>query len=608
VVDSRVSSRDGERVWDRSERQPNVEGNPLLRTPQREAYAALATAAAAQPDDRELGVVLPVGCGKSGLISITPFAFQARRVLVVAPNVRIAQQLYADVNPTRDDMFYRLVRVLDGGPFPEPAEIRGRTTNRADLEEAEVVVTNIQQLQGDENRWLQALPRDFFDLILFDEAHHNVAESWEVLRQAFPDARIVNYSATPTRADGRLMAGRIVYAYPVAEAIRQGYIKSLKAIVLNPRTLRYVRREGGQEIEVPLEEVIRLGEVDADFRRSIVTSTETLNTIVDASIRELERIRATTGDRRHKIIASALNYEHCIQIVQAYEARGRRAAYVHSREGAANERVYRRLENDELDVIVQVRKLGEGFDHPYLSVAAVFSIFRELSPFIQFVGRIMRAIVPNDPANPRNQGTVVYHAGGNVTGRWEDFRQFSGADQEYFQQLLPMEGLEFADANELEVQPPVRLGERYEVRGQARVVLEELPLLQDDELRRAFELLQSRGITAEDYRRAEELRPVATTRLGERQALRAGLDARIRNEVGRVLRQRGVNVEGRDLDRQRLGRSNFVVLKAAIDRRVNASVGMQEGERSEFSRAQLDEINANYARLVEEATQEVFSG
>jgi hypothetical protein len=50
-------------------------------------------------DDRELGVVLPVGCGKSGLIAITPFAFRARRVLVVAPNVRIAQQLYADVNP-----------------------------------------------------------------------------------------------------------------------------------------------------------------------------------------------------------------------------------------------------------------------------------------------------------------------------------------------------------------------------------------------------------------------------------------------------------------------------------------------------------------------------
>ena len=467
-------------------------------------------------------------------------------------------------------------------------------------------MTNIHQLQGDENRWLQTLPRDFFDLILFDEAHHNVAESWEVLRQAFPDARIVNYSATPTRADGRLMAGRIVYAYPVAEAIRQGYIKSLKAVVLNPRTLRYVRREGDQEIEVTLDEVIRLGEEEADFRRSIVTSAETLNTIVDASIRELERIRAATGDGRHKIIASALNYQHCLQIVAAYQARGRRAGYVHSREGRANERVYQQLENNELDVIVQVRKLGEGFDHPYLSVAAVFSIFRELSPFVQFVGRIMRAIAPNDPTNPLNQGTVVYHAGGNIAGRWQDFRDFSGADVEYFQQLLPVEGLDFGDANELELPPPLRPG--YEVRGQDGVVLDELPLLRDDQLRRAFETLRAAGVTAEDYRRAEELRPIATTRVGERQAARTELDARIKNEVGRVLGQRGVSFEGRHLDRQRLGRSNFVVLKAAIDRRVNASVGRSERERSEFTRAQLDQIDANFNRLIEEAVREVFPG
>src|SRR5687767_11019842 len=149
---------------------PIIEGNAALRTPQREAYAALAQQATA--DERELGVVLPVGCGKSGLLAITPFAFKARRVLVVAPNVKIANQLYGDVNPTREEMFYRRTRVLHAGPFPEPAEIRGRTTNRVDLEEADVVVTNIQQLQGDGNRWLSNLPRDFFDLILFDEAHH----------------------------------------------------------------------------------------------------------------------------------------------------------------------------------------------------------------------------------------------------------------------------------------------------------------------------------------------------------------------------------------------------------------------------------------------------
>jgi hypothetical protein len=119
------------------------------------------------------------------------------------------------------------------------------------------------------------------------------------------------------------MAGRVIYSYPIFRAIQEGYVKRLKAVQLNPRTLRYVRREDDQEIEVSLDEVRRLGEDDADFRRSIVTSQETLNTIVDASIRELDRLRTATGDNRLKIIASALNYRHCQQIVEAYRARGR---------------------------------------------------------------------------------------------------------------------------------------------------------------------------------------------------------------------------------------------------------------------------------------------
>jgi superfamily II DNA or RNA helicase len=60
------------------------------------------------------------------------------------------------------------------------------------------VVTNIQQLQrgGNDNRWLADLPEDYFDLILFDEGHHNVADSWEVLRQKFPAARIVSFHSS----------------------------------------------------------------------------------------------------------------------------------------------------------------------------------------------------------------------------------------------------------------------------------------------------------------------------------------------------------------------------------------------------------------------------
>lgn len=593
-------------------REPSILKNGQLRTPQREAYAELIKfACESDGQEREIGIVLPVGCGKSGCITLTPFAFKAMRTLVIAPGIHIAEQLHDDFDPTRPDMFYIKCDVLQGGPYPEPVEIRGTTTNSGDLEEADVVLTNIQQLQGTENRWLESLPDNFFDLILFDEGHHNVAASWDVLRARFPQARIVSFSATPTRADGQLMVGRILYSYPIFRAIQEGYIKRLKAVVLNPRTLRYVRREDGQEIEVSLEEVRQLGEQDADFRRSIVTSTETLNTITDASIRELQKLRTATGDNRLKIIASALNFEHCRQIVEAYRARGQRADYVHSREDStANDRVMQKLENHQLDVIVQVRKLGEGFDHPCLAVAAVFSIFRNLSPFVQFVGRIMRVIEHNAPGHPLNNGVVVFHAGANIARRWEDFQQYSEADREYFDHLLPMEGLDFASGDELQIDPLSFTGrpDRFDVRSQTEVHLEEIPLIQDPEALAALKVLQDKGYTSAQVKQAyEELQPVPVTKVRQRQAMRESLDMRVRTEAARILHERKINPEGHDLDRQRLDRTNLIVMKAAIDRHVNAAVGRKTGERSDFTRPQLDQIDMDFAAIVELAVREVIN-
>ncbi|MCX6021145.1 MAG: DEAD/DEAH box helicase family protein [Chloroflexi bacterium] len=571
-------------------RRPNVSGNPYVRTPQREAYDELrAYAAMPAGDEREVGVVLPVGCGKSGCITLTPFAFRANRVLVIAPGIPIADQLTKDFDPTNASMFYQKCQILDGGPYPEPVVIRGTATNRMDWEEAHVVITNIQQLIGGEaNRRLQALPRDFFDLILFDEGHHSVAESYTMVKAQFPAARIVNFSATPLRSDGQLMAGRILYSYPIFRAIQEGYVKRLKAVQLNPRSLRYVRGDDDQEI---------------------VTSRETLNTIVDASIRQLDRLRAETGENRLKIIASALNYEHCGQIVEAYRSRNRRADYVHSLEdSAANQRIMQRLESHQLDVIVQVRKLGEGFDHPFLSVAAVFSIFSNLSPFVQFVGRIMRVIEQNAPGHVLNQGVVVFHAGANIARQWSEFQAYSEADQDFFDQLLPLESIDPNDQqSEREIDPVPRLDE-MEVRAQSEVALQEIPLLQDEAALAALRLLQAKGYTPDDITVAyQTLQPVPTTKVSERQAMRDALNMRVMNEARRILGERGSNPEGGNLDRQRRGRTNLIVMKTAIDRQVNAAVGKSSSQRHELTRPELDLIEREFLSLVAKAVSEVFS-
>lgn len=594
---------------------PQITENARLREPQREAYAAIIEHFNDPEKHREAGIVLPVGCGKSGLITLAPFAVQARKVLVIAPGLRIAGQLLADFDPTEPGMFYRKCSVLSGPEYPEPAEIRGASSNRSDLDAADVIITNIQQLQrgGAENKWLADLPEEYFDLILFDEGHHNVAESWKVLRRKFPAARIISASATPTRADGRLMSGEIIYTYPIYRAVQHGFVKHVKGLVLNPSSLRYVRREDGHEVEVDLEEVRRLGEQDADFRRSIVSSKQTLDTIVDASITELRRLREVTSEPRLKIIASALNMEHCKQIVKAYCERGQRAEYIHSREDSkANDRVLAKLERHELDVIVQVRMLGEGFDHPHLAVAAVFSIFASLSPFVQFVGRIMRVIKQDAPGDPLNYGSVVFHAGANTVKVWDDFKDFAEADQEWFklltEQVLSGERERVVDPTD-DMEHREHETEPVHITEPGQVSLEELTLLSDSRLKEALAILKQAGVTPEQFGRAiDQLEPIPVTKQARRKASRSLLDETIKTRAAKLVRDRGLNPGGRDLDTKHLGQTNWVVVKATIDQQANTEVGRGPKERSDLSQADIDLIMERIDDIVSTAEGALFNG
>lgn len=65
-----------------------------------------------------------------------------------------------------------------------------------------------------------------------------------------------------------------------------------------------------------------------------------------------------------------------------------------------------------------------------LSVAAIFRPYRSLSPYIQFVGRVMRTVDLNDPNSPNNQGFVVSHVGLNNEEQWDEFRDLDTHDQQ----------------------------------------------------------------------------------------------------------------------------------------------------------------------------------
>ena len=171
------------------DQQTTIANNTRLRIPQREGWVHIRDYFQRADVAREAGIVLPVGCGKSGLIAITPYAVNARRVLVIAPGTRIRGQLDRDLRGSSATNFYERCEIFPANEgFPEAIIIASGRVNLDDIRHCDIAVANIQQIAGAENRWLEELEKDFFDLILVDEAHHNPAASWQQVKQRFPAA------------------------------------------------------------------------------------------------------------------------------------------------------------------------------------------------------------------------------------------------------------------------------------------------------------------------------------------------------------------------------------------------------------------------------------
>ena len=411
-----------------------IDDNPELRDPQREAHAATLAHFAASTDPAI--IQLPVGCGKSGLIALLPFGLALGRVLVISPNITIRDSLRTDLDiSNQQSCFWRKRSVISPETMlagPHVAVLDGQDANIHDCEQSHIVLTNIQQLSSSADRWLPAFDERFFDLILVDEGHHSAAKSWEKVFEQFRHSKVVNLTATPYRSDDKEIAGKLVYRYSFMRAMIKGYIKRLQAVYVAPSELTFTYE--GDTHTHNLNEVLELKEEEW-FSRGVALAPKCNEDIVTASLDRLEQLRQT--GTRHQIVAVAMQIDHAKAVRSMYVERGYEADTIHSKMSSEERaEVIRKLKAGLLDVIVQVQMLGEGFDHPKLSVAAVFRPFRSLAPYLQFVGRAMRVVVQNDPRHPDNYGYIVTHAGMNLDRLLTDFREIEREDQQFLAGLI----------------------------------------------------------------------------------------------------------------------------------------------------------------------------
>jgi DNA repair protein RadD len=546
-----------------------------------------------------------MGCGKTGLITIIPFGVARGRVLVVAPNLPIKRQLAAGFDVTSDECFYRKTGVLTDlthGPF---VAVLDADANLADCHEAHVVVTNIHQLAERADRWLPQFEDGFFDLIIVDEGHHNAAPTWQRAFDRFPEARVLSLTATPFRSDNQPVEGDVIYRYPFREAMQRGYIKDITAVNVAPREIYFTYR--GDERRHTLEEVLELREEDW-FSRGVALARECNVSIADASIQWLRFLRETGTP--HQLIAVACSMDHAREVRSIYEERGLATAEIHSGMAAEDrEEILRDLRNGRLDAIVQVQMLGEGFDHPPLSVAAIFRPFRSLSPYIQFVGRVMRVNVQNAPGHPDNRAVIVSHIGMNMERHWDDFKSIDHEDQD-----LVAGWLGAGDQAPPTADPAVRRRLRPDMDITLEVVDRFIsdPFLDpaDDTLiDNALTVMREQGldlvalgIDREELRRRilaarADQAPVEPMRLPvqpqtHRQGLRRRLREQIQSAAARICEALGHPIGGQGI--AALGgtgaANNLGAVAVLLNRAVNQFLGIGSGERRDLSTEELERV------------------
>jgi superfamily II DNA or RNA helicase len=438
----------------------NIESNASLREPQRDAY--LRTFEFFRAGKNKAIIQIPVGCGKTGIAALLPLGLAKGRVLVIAPNIPIKDGLYEAMDITnRPKCFWRKVRVLSNAEMISgPLACTLDSGNITVATKCHIVITNVQQLATNVEKWLLQFPDDFFDMIIIDEAHHSAAESWKKVLERFPKAKVIHMTATPFRSDRQEIDGELVYRYSFRSATLKGYIKRLKASYVAPSEIELsFADERGRKYS--LEEVMKLKEEEW-FSRGVALAPLCNQHIVEASLEKLEELRQTGA--RHQLIAVACTVNHARDIRKMYSERGYSAAIIYGDQDPEEQKeALAALKNGTLDCIVQVQMLGEGFDHPPLSVAAIFRPFRTLAPYIQFVGRIMRVVVEKDPTHPDNLGHIVTHLGMNLDQRLIEFKQFEMDDEAFWKKVI--------GGDDPEVLAAVRAGDTRLTAGESPVVV-----------------------------------------------------------------------------------------------------------------------------------------
>ncbi|WP_458117434.1 DEAD/DEAH box helicase [Bacillus sp. PK6-026] len=305
-------------------------------------------------------IVLPTGTGKSETMYATIISERIASSLIIVPSNLLREQIFEGAR--RFGILPKLEMISDEVIYPTTFLYKSKVEDEEEtilidaLEEANIVVSTPSMIKKMPSPVLDTLVEKV-EVVIFDEAHHIVAPDWGTVREKFSGKKILQFTATPFRNDGKKIDGKIIFNYGLALAQKAGYFKSIDFFPIQ----EFDERKSDEEIAK-----IAIKQLEKDFLEN-----------------EYEHVllaRANTRKRADEL------YEKIYSQYKLYNP-----VVIHGGIPAVKRnKNLQQVKDGKSKIVVCVDMFGEGIDIPTLKIAAIHDKYKSLPITLQFIGRFAR--------------------------------------------------------------------------------------------------------------------------------------------------------------------------------------------------------------------------
>ncbi len=243
---------------------------------------------------------------------------------------------------------------------------------------------------------IQWLARNGYDaggkptLIVIDEAHHALADTYRELWKRYPEAKMLGMTATPCRLNNRGFGDlfeELLQSWTVKEFINRGVLSGYE----------YVRADAEDDKEGLLLAKLQKRGADGDFQVKemdmVLNRTESIRRLYESMVRHAGGSKATIK----KGIVYAISIAHARAIAEFYSDKGIASVAIDSKTPATERKEkIEAFKAGMIRVLVNVDVFSEGFDCPDVEFVQLARPTLSLAKYLQQVGRGLRKAAGKD--------------------------------------------------------------------------------------------------------------------------------------------------------------------------------------------------------------------